>query len=337
MTTPLLEAHNLVKHFPSRAAFARHEPPIRAVDGISLAVGPGETLGIVGESGCGKSTLARMLARLLDPTAGRILFDGVELTWAGNRQLRGFRRAVQMVFQDPFSSLNPRRTVGAILAEPLAIHGIGSGREERRRRVAELMERVGLDPGGVHRYPHELSGGQRQRVGVARALAPGPRLIIADEPVSALDVSVQAQVLGLLGELQRELDLALILIAHDLAVVRHLCHRVAVMYLGQVVEVGGSQQVLASPSHPYTGALLASAPVPEPRPARRPPALAGEVPSPAAPPSGCRFHPRCPKCGSPCRSQVPPLEEKPGGTRAACHFPLDDQERLARLPYSSST
>jgi oligopeptide/dipeptide ABC transporter ATP-binding protein len=331
----LVEVRGLVKHFPITRGILFQKPvgAVRAVDGIDFDVRRGETLGIVGETGCGKTTTARLLLRLLDPTAGSITFDGREIAFVRGAALRQLRREMQMVFQDPYSSLNPRKTVGSIVREPLEIHGIGDSGAQRRR-VQELMEQVGLNPEHYNRYPHEFSGGQRQRIGVARALAVGPKLIVADEPVSALDVSIQAQILNLLSDLQRDLGLTIVLIAHDLSVVRHMCDRVAVMYLGKIVELADNETLYHHPRHPYTGALLAAVPVPDPhsvRPERRQ-LLAGDVPSPTAPPAACRFHTRCPKAQERCWTEAPLLEPKPSGGLAACHFPLTDEEAAERIP-----
>jgi oligopeptide/dipeptide ABC transporter ATP-binding protein len=326
---PLVEVRNLVKHFPitSGVLFQRNVGAVQAVDGVSFDVRRGETLGIVGETGCGKSTTARLIMRLLDATAGELRFDGQDITHLKGARLKAIRRDMQMIFQDPYSSLNPRKTVGSIIGQPYVIHGIDQGKAERKRSVQELMETVGLNPEHYNRYPHEFSGGQRQRIGVARALALKPKLLIADEPVSALDVSIQAQVLNLLRDMQRQLGLTVVFIAHDLSVVRHMCDRVAVMYLGRIVEIGGADELYSSPRHPYTGALLSAVPVPDPsarRDERR--LLSGDVPSPANPPSACRFHTRCPKAQERCSREDPKLEEMDTGTRAACHFPLSREE-----------
>jgi oligopeptide/dipeptide ABC transporter ATP-binding protein len=333
--TTLIEVRDLVKHFPIKRGliFQRQIGAVKAVDGVSFDVLQGETLGLVGETGCGKSTTARLLCRLMDPTSGSITFDGRDIGALKRDELKALHRDMQMVFQDPYSSLNPRKTIGSIIADPYIIHGLYKGDGERKRRVQDLMDRVGLNPEHYNRYPHEFSGGQRQRIGVARAIALEPKLLVADEPVSALDVSIQAQVLNLLRELQRDMGLTLIFIAHDLSVVRHMCDRVAVMYLGKVVEMASSDVLYSAPRHPYTGALLSAVPVPDPTGGKRERALlTGDVPSPANPPSACRFHTRCPKAQAKCSQDEPLLEPKPGGTIAACHYPLTDDEVDARLP-----
>jgi peptide/nickel transport system ATP-binding protein/oligopeptide transport system ATP-binding protein len=332
---PLMEVRDLVKHFPIHAGFVRRQVgAVQAVDGVSFDVLRGETLGLVGESGCGKTTTARLLLRLMQPTSGSIRFEGREIARIGGGELKALRREMQMIFQDPYSSLNPRKTIGSIIADPFSIHGLLTGKGERKKAVQELMDLVGLNPEHYNRYPHEFSGGQRQRIGVARALALKPKVIVADEPVSALDVSIQAQVLNLLRELQRELGLTLVFIAHDLSVVRHMCDRVAVMYLGQIYELATSDQLYAHPRMPYTGALMSAVPVPDPRlaAAKKRQILVGDVPSPSNPPSGCRFHTRCWKAQDICRTTNPTLEVKDGGNLAACHFPLTDAEVLERVP-----
>src|SRR3954466_10727335 len=291
----LVEVRDLVKHFPITKGiiFQKQVGAVRAVDGISFDVKRGEALGIVGETGCGKSTTARLVNRLLEPTSGSIKIDGQEMAGLSRKQLKPLRREMQMIFQDPYSSLNPRKTVGSIISEPYKIHGLKEGKGERKRAVQDLMEQVGLNPEHYNRYPHEFSGGQRQRIGVARALALQPKLIIADEPVSALDVSIQAQILNLLKDLQRELGITMVLIAHDLSVVKHMCDRVAVMYLGKVVETADADTLYNHPRHPYTGALLSAVPVPDPdlAAARRRQVLGGDLPSPTNPPPACRFNP----------------------------------------------
>src|SRR4051812_44403033 len=331
----IMEVDGLFKHFPIQAGFFRKQVgAVKAVDGISFDVLQGETLGLVGESGCGKSTTARLLLRLMEPTGGSIKFEGREIGNIKGDELKALRREMQMIFQDPYSSLNPRKTVGSIISDPFVIHGLNKDAGERKRAVQELMDTVGLNPEHYNRYPHEFSGGQRQRIGVARALALNPKVIVADEPVSALDVSIQAQVLNLLRDLQRELGLTLIFIAHDLSVVRHMCDRVAVMYLGRIVELATSDQLYAHPRMPYPGALMSAVPVADPRLAasKKRQVLSGDVPSPTNPPPGCRFHTRCWKAQEVCREQDPPLEGKQGGNLAACHFPLTDAEVLERVP-----
>jgi len=326
---PLVQVRDLVKHFPiTRGIVIRRKiGAVRAVDGVSLEVQRGETLGIVGETGCGKSTTARLIVRLLDATAGEVRFDGEDITTVKGARLKAVRREMQMIFQDPYSSLNPRKTVGSIIGEPFAVHGLERDKAGRKRAVQELMETVGLNPEHYNRYPHEFSGGQRQRIGVARALALKPKLLIADEPVSALDVSIQAQVLNLLRDLQRQFGLTVVFIAHDLSVVRHMCDRVAVMYLGKIVEIGSGDALYGFPRHPYTGALLSAVPVADPdAPKRERGLLTGDVPSPANPPSACRFHTRCPKAQALCSEQEPMLEDKGSGTRVACHYPLTREE-----------
>jgi oligopeptide/dipeptide ABC transporter ATP-binding protein len=335
---PLVQVRDLVKHFPiTRGIVIQHEVgAVKAVDGVSFEVMAGETLGIVGETGCGKSTTARLIMRLLEATSGEVRFQGTDITKLSGRALKAVRREMQMIFQDPYSSLNPRKTVGSIVAEPFAIHGLERDRAQRKQRVQELLELVGMNPEHYNRYPHEFSGGQRQRIGVARAIALNPKLLIADEPVSALDVSIQAQVLNLLGDLQRRLGLTLVFIAHDLSVVRHMCDRVAVMYLGKIVEIGPSDGLYGFARHPYTGALLSAVPVADPSRRRAPRRLlSGDVPSPANPPSGCRFHTRCPKAQERCSLEEPLLSDKGTGTGVACHFPLT-REELAGMGVRSS-
>jgi peptide/nickel transport system ATP-binding protein len=317
---PLLKVEDLAKHFPVRSGLFGTSAVVRAVDGVSFEVRPGETLGLVGESGCGKTTTGRMLVRLLEPTLGKITFEGQDITHAKGSKLRRLRQDMQIIFQDPYASLNPRHTVGRIIAMPLQVNNINPPGGVKKR-VQELLETVGLNPEHYNRYPHEFSGGQRQRIGIARALALRPKIIVADEPVSALDVSIQAQVVNLLRQLQRELDLAFVFIAHDLAVVRHFCERVAVMYLGKVVETGTRKQIYENPAHPYTRALLSAVPdVTKLGPAGRI-KLQGDVPSPINPPSGCVFRTRCWKAQEKCATEVPPLSPKPNGSIAACHFP----------------
>ena len=318
-TAPLLAVDGLVKHYPSTGLFGRARPPVRAVEDVSFTVARGETLALVGESGCGKSTIGRTLLRLQEPTAGRATFDGTDLFVLQGGALRALRRRLQIVFQDPYSSLDPRMTVGASIAEGIEIHRLATGRAVRAR-VEALLAEVGLDPSYADRYPHEFSGGQRQRIGIARALAVEPDLIVCDEPVSALDVSVQAQVMNLLADLQRARGLSYIFIAHDLAVVRQIAHRVAVMYLGRLVEVGPAEEVLAHPRHPYTQGLLAAVPEPDPGRARVRLPIVGEPPSPVAPPAGCAFHPRCshPAVDAACRTERPLLRPL-GPSAVACH------------------
>ena len=317
----LLEVNDLKKHFTlGGGLFGRDKKVLKAVDGLSFTVARGETLSLVGESGCGKSTVAKALMRLYRPTAGQVVLGGMRIDELSDGALRPLRRRIQMVFQDPFSSLNPRMRVRAILSEPIRNFGLAKGGADMERRLAALMERVGLPRDALGRYPHEFSGGQRQRIGIARALAAEPDLIICDEAVSALDVSVKAQIVNLLGDLQRDLDLALLFISHDLAIVEHMTHRVAVMYLGKIVEIGPRRELFTAPKHPYTQALLSAVPVPEPGAARTRIVLKGDVPSPIAPPSGCRFHTRCPHAFDRCRTEVPKLDPVGRGHFAACHL-----------------
>jgi peptide/nickel transport system ATP-binding protein/oligopeptide transport system ATP-binding protein len=330
---PLVEVRDLRKHFPITRGilFQRQIGAVKAVDGVNFDVLRGETLGLVGETGCGKSTTARLVMRLLTPTSGTVRFEGEDITPLKGASLKALRREAQMIFQDPYSSLNPRKTIGSIISEPYAVHGLEKDKSARKKAVQSLMETVGLNPEHYNRYPHEFSGGQRQRIGVARALALKPKLLIADEPVSALDVSIQAQVLNLLRDMQREFGLTLVFIAHDLSVVRHMCDRVAVMYLGKIVEIGPGDDLYSFPRHPYTGALLSAVPVPDPsRHGHKRRLLTGDVPSPANPPSACRFHTRCPKAQALCSAEEPLLEDKGSGTLAACHFPLtaEDLEQM---------
>ncbi len=327
MSEDLLVVENLQKYFPITEGiiFQKQVAAVQAVDDVSFTIKRGETLGVVGESGCGKSTMARCVTRLLDPTGGKIIFDGVDITKLSRAAMRPVRREMMMVFQDPYASLNARKRVGFIVGEPLEVHGIGT-EAERKRRVQELLEIVGLNPEHYNRFPHEFSGGQRQRIGVARALSANPKLIVCDEPVSALDVSVQAQILNLLKDLQREFGLTYLFIAHDLNVVRHISDRVLVMYLGKVAEVGTGRSLYDEPKHPYTGALLSAVPIPDPRLGRERKAivLEGDVPNPINPPSGCRFHPRCPRAvKGTCDVQEPELRRFGQGHDAACHFPLE--------------
>ena len=321
--TPLVEAEHLQLYFPVKTGVLidRTVGHVHAVDDVSLALKEGETLGIVGESGCGKSTLARCVVRLLEPTSGTLRFRGKDITHLGRRGLSDLHKEAQLVFQDPVSSLNPRKRVGQIVGTPMKLHGI----DNIERRVPELLERVGLNPEHINRFPHEFSGGQRQRIGVARALAVDPRLIVLDEPVSALDVSIQAQVINLLDDLQDDMGLSYIFIAHDLAVVRHVSDRIAVMYLGKLVEVSPARELYDKPIHPYTEALLAAIPIPDPKEnrARERQVVGGEPPNPIAPPSGCRFHTRCPRATEVCKTLEPPLAAYPGGHLAACHHPLN--------------
>jgi len=317
--TALLEVRDLRKNFPvAGAGLGGSRRLLRAVDGVSFDILPGETLGLVGESGCGKSTIGKLLLRLLEADGGTIRFQGKELTTLSNRALTPLRRQLQMIFQDPFSSLNPRQKVVQIVAEPLLVHGLAR-RVELRERAIELLRAVGLAPEHADRYPHEFSGGQRQRIGIARALAVRPQLVIADEPVSALDLSIRAQIVNLLQDLQEQFGLTYLFISHDLGIVEHVCDRVAVMYLGRIVELAPAPALYAAPRHPYTEALLNAVPVPDPN-SKRGPVLGGEIPSAAAPPDGCHFHPRCPYARDICRTDYPPLAAKGDAHLAACHF-----------------
>jgi oligopeptide/dipeptide ABC transporter ATP-binding protein len=331
----LLRAEGLVKHFPIKEGiFFKHQVgSVQAVDGVSLSVRRGETLGLVGETGCGKSTLARSIMRLYPLTAGRLLFDGADISTLSRSRMRPYRRGMQMIFQDPYGSLNPRRRVGSIIGDPLAIHKIAKG-AERIKLVQGLMEVVGLNPEHYNRFPAEFSGGQRQRIGVARALALRPKLIVCDEPVSALDVSIQAQIINLLDDLQIEFGLTYLFIAHDLSVVQHVSDRVAVMYLGKIVELADVKDLYCAPRHPYTNALLSASVVADPDKARSRDRiiLSGDVPSPINPPSGCRFHTRCPKAQARCSTEEPQLQSAagdPASHQTACHFPVADGEKLA--------
>ena len=318
---PLLEVEGLKKHFPiAKGLFSRNAGQVYAVDGISFSIARGETLGLVGESGCGKSTAGKTILKLIEPTAGQIRVNGTDITGLSRREMQPYRRQMQIIFQDPYASLNPRRTAGDIVEEPLTIHNIGRG-AEKRERVRALFNRVGLGTEHLDKYPHEFSGGQRQRIGIARALALNPSLIVGDEPVSALDVSIQAQVINLLIDLQEEFGLSYLFIAHDLAVVEHISHRIAVMYLGKIVELTDKATLFTSPRHPYSEALLSAVPIPDPSVKRRGRIiLQGDVPSPVHPPSGCHFHTRCPLAEERCRVEAPPLREAAPGHLVACHL-----------------
>ena len=342
----LLETKNLKMHFPIKAGVLRRTVGhVKAVDGVDLQIRRGETLGLVGESGCGKSTLARLMLRLLEPTEGEVIFEGENILTYDRKRMLAVRRNMQIIFQDPYASLNPRMTVGGIVGEPLKTHKIGEA-SDRKKRVQELLEVVGLSPEHYNRYPHEFSGGQRQRIGVARAIALNPKLIICDEPVSALDVSIQAQVINLLEDLQRDFDLTYVFIAHDLSVVKHISDRVAVMYLGKIVEITDRRRLYGQPRHPYTTSLLSAIPIPDPEKERQRHriVLAGDVPSPANPPQGCSFHTRCPRAQEYCAQHEPgliPQDGEPDGAasvhRAACFFPVEEgqpiEEPAATTPY----
>lgn len=318
----LLEVKNLKVHFPVKhGLFSRVKAFVKAVDDVSFAIQPGETLGLVGESGCGKTTLGRAIVKLVEPTAGSILFEGEDIAQLSGSELRARRRKFQMIFQDPYGSLNPRMTVGQIIGEAIDIHQLAESTSARQKRIVELLRAVGLDPTHSQRYPHEFSGGQRQRIGIARALAVEPKLIVCDEPVSALDVSVQAQIINLLQDLQQKMGIAYLFIAHDLAVVEHISQRVMVMYLGKVVELAEAKAIIRTPKHPYTQALISAVPVVDPDSKRKRIVLPGDVPSPINPPSGCPFHPRCPIAQMPrCQVEIPPLREVTPGHWASCHF-----------------
>jgi oligopeptide transport system ATP-binding protein len=331
---PLLEVEHLVKYFPIKEGvlFDREVAAVHAVDDVTLTLHEGETLGLVGESGCGKSTLCRAVMQLITPTAGSVRFQGQELVGRSRKEMQPLRRQMQMIFQDPFASLNPRKRVGQIISDPLRLHGLASG-QELRRNAQELLDRVGLSAEHYNRYPHEFSGGQRQRIGIARALALRPKLIIADEPVSALDVSIQAQIINLLEDLQDEFGLSYIFVAHDLGVVRHVSDRIAVMYLGKLVERSPAKVLYERPIHPYSLALLSAVPIPDPKAnaARKPVVLEGDVPSPVDPPPACRFHTRCPWATEVCSEDEPPLAEYGLGQAAACHHPRNvDKEQISR-------
>jgi oligopeptide transport system ATP-binding protein len=321
MTEPLLKVQNLVKHFPIRGGLLqRVVDKVHAVDGVSFDLNAGETLGVVGESGCGKSTTGRCILRLIEPTSGEVWFNGQSVTHANKGQLRAMARDMQIIFQDPFASLNPRMTVSAIVGEALTIHKLAPTPQAYNDRIVELLETVGLSADHLRRYPHEFSGGQRQRIGIARALAVNPKLVVCDEAVSALDVSIQAQVINLLEDLQAKYGLTYIFIAHDLSVVEHISNRVAVMYLGRIVEIAPARDLYIAPKHPYTEALLSAVPIPDPTIKRKRIVLQGDVPNPIKPPSGCHFHPRCPKAQDRCKVEAPVLRELAPGHSSACHF-----------------
>jgi oligopeptide transport system ATP-binding protein len=321
MTEPLLRVQNLVKHFPIRGGvLQRVVDKVHAVDGVSFDLNAGETLGVVGESGCGKSTTGRCILRLIEPTSGEVWFNGQSVTHANKTQLRAMARDMQIIFQDPFASLNPRMTVSAIVGEALTIHKLAPTPQAYNDRIVELLETVGLSADHMRRYPHEFSGGQRQRIGIARALAVNPKLVVCDEAVSALDVSIQAQVINLLEDLQTKYGLTYVFIAHDLSVVEHISNRVAVMYLGRIVEIAPARDLYIAPKHPYTEALLSAVPIPDPTIKRKRIVLQGDVPNPIKPPSGCHFHPRCPKAQDRCKVEAPVLRELAPGHSSACHF-----------------